>query len=198
MLSVVSRRSLSILAAVCCVVVLTRAGLAAPVAWTGAGDGVLWQDPANWSSDPALPGPDDDVTISSAVVSAVTHGAGTTTIRSLQCEADLSVTGGSLKVAADSEVSGSMSVSAGIHVIVDGAGSEWVFSGAVSVAGAWLESTNGGGYSAALLTSLSETRLILRGAGATASFPNLSNIDAARLQMYDGATFVLPAGVTSY
>ncbi len=33
------------------------------VSWTGGGDGVNWTDPANWSSNPSLPGSSDDVTI---------------------------------------------------------------------------------------------------------------------------------------
>lgn len=40
---------------------------AASVSWTGAGDGSSWSDPANWSSDPSLPGVADNVTINADV-----------------------------------------------------------------------------------------------------------------------------------
>lgn len=35
----------------------------ADVTWTGLGDGISWNNAANWSSEPNLPGPDDDVVI---------------------------------------------------------------------------------------------------------------------------------------
>ncbi|PIQ67642.1 hypothetical protein COV92_01860, partial [Candidatus Uhrbacteria bacterium CG11_big_fil_rev_8_21_14_0_20_41_9] len=51
-----------------------------PVTWTGLGDGTSWSDPANWSSDPAVPGPTNDVTIDA---NATVNLASTTTITSL-------------------------------------------------------------------------------------------------------------------
>jgi hypothetical protein len=36
--------------------------LLAAVSWTGLGDGQLWSDPNNWSTE-TMPGPGDDVSI---------------------------------------------------------------------------------------------------------------------------------------
>jgi len=33
------------------------------VVWTGGGSNHAWSNPANWSSNPSLPGPDDDISI---------------------------------------------------------------------------------------------------------------------------------------
>src|SRR5437588_815426 len=57
-----------------------------------------WDTPANWSSNPALPGPTDDVTISVTGVPTITHSTGTDTINSLTSNANLALTGGSLIV----------------------------------------------------------------------------------------------------
>ncbi len=174
---------------------LAASALAAPVSWTGGGDGVTWEDPANWSSDPALPGAADDVTINATTVM---HTSEDTELLSLTCSADLQVTGGSITVFSDSEISGTLTVSPNVSMVADGAGTTFTFSGPATVNGAYLESFNGGSFAAPQVTAIEETRLLLRGAGATAELPALTSIDAARIQMYDGATFVIPAGVTSY
>lgn len=54
-----------------------RAAGAAPVLWTGAGDGSTWGDAANWSP-PGVPGPTSDVTIASN--SLVTASASTAVV----------------------------------------------------------------------------------------------------------------------
>ncbi len=56
---------------------LSTALMAAPnpmatVNWTGNGDGVNWSDPANWDSDPSLPGATDDVVINPAGTNTIT------------------------------------------------------------------------------------------------------------------------------
>ena len=65
---------------------------AAPVSWTGAGDGITWTNPANWSSNPALPGPADDVTINVAGTPSITLNANAS-IRSLNTSETLTITG---------------------------------------------------------------------------------------------------------
>ena len=59
------------------------------VTWDGTGDGIYWDDPDNWDTD-SLPTTSDDVAITTpASVSLM----GKAIIRSLQCSADLAVSG---------------------------------------------------------------------------------------------------------
>ena len=69
------------------------------VGWTGAGDGFSWTDARNWSSNPALPGPQDDVTV--ALPTGTIHlGSGDQSVHSLISSMGISLDGGSLSVAA--------------------------------------------------------------------------------------------------
>lgn len=72
--------------------------LLSAVAWTGAGDGTNWTDARNWSSNPALPDPSDDVTIAAAT-GAIHLASGSQSIHSLNSSEALSLDGGSLSVA---------------------------------------------------------------------------------------------------
>ena len=84
---------------------------AAAVYWTADSDG-LWHVASNWDSNPALPGPADDVTIDrSSVTITVTHSTGTDSINSLNCQEGFVLSGGTLSVASDSSLSGSTTVS---------------------------------------------------------------------------------------
>ena len=66
------------------------------ISWI-AGDGD-WNDPANWSTG-VLPGPNDDVLIDRPGVSVtITRSTGSTTIKSLQFQESLVVSGGSLTI----------------------------------------------------------------------------------------------------
>ena len=69
------------------------------VTWVPDADG-QWEDATNWSSDPALPGSDDDVTIDvgGATVRTVTLGAGEASVQSLTCEENLDIVGGDLTI----------------------------------------------------------------------------------------------------
>src|SRR5206468_4162141 len=57
---------------------------AATVSWLPNADG-FWHVAANWSSNPLLPGPTDDVVIDvgGAAVRTITHSQGSTTVLSL-------------------------------------------------------------------------------------------------------------------
>ena len=68
------------------------------VVWTGAGDGMNWTDSKNWSSDPALPGAQDDVTIP-ASAGTIHLASGDQSVHSLMTAEALSLDGGSLAVA---------------------------------------------------------------------------------------------------
>ena len=64
--------------------------------WDGGGDGLSWQQPANWNDD-TLPGATDDVYI--PITGTVTHSTGTTAIRSLYSDGQLTLSGGTLTIA---------------------------------------------------------------------------------------------------
>ena len=72
------------------------ATLGATISWLPDEDG-FWDLPGNWSSNPALPGAGDDVTINvgGAVVRIITHRIGTSTIRTINNAETVDVTNGS-------------------------------------------------------------------------------------------------------
>lgn len=84
------------------------------VYWVG-GDG-FWYDPANWSSNPALPGVGDDVIIDvddGEITVTYDYDAGTTEINSLTCQENLILNGGSLSIQSESSVAGAFTLQAG-------------------------------------------------------------------------------------
>ena len=66
---------------------------AAPVSWTGLGDGVNWSDPANWSGN-ALPLAADDVTIDVAASPTIIVAGVSPSIRSLTCAEAIQINAG--------------------------------------------------------------------------------------------------------
>ena len=62
-----SELSLSLRAAAAAVMMLAFAASALASDWTGAGDGLSWNDPGNWS-DGVVPGPGDSVTVTDEFV----------------------------------------------------------------------------------------------------------------------------------
>ncbi|HVC93404.1 MAG TPA: hypothetical protein VND64_06915 [Pirellulales bacterium] len=68
----------------------------ATVDWTGGGGDTSWSNPANWSSAPNLPGPNDDVVISAPAGVTITHASGSDSIRSLLSENAFILSGGTL------------------------------------------------------------------------------------------------------
>jgi hypothetical protein len=76
---------------------LNRRAQAATVSWIGgSGD---WDSTANWSSAPALPGPDDDVVIEQAGDITVTHSSGAHSVKSILSQEAFVLSGGSVTVA---------------------------------------------------------------------------------------------------
>ncbi len=75
---------------------------AAYVFWwsTAGGD---WNNAANWSSNPSLPGASDDAYIGITGTWIITHSSGTHSVRSLSCEEMFKLTGGTLSIAAASQ-----------------------------------------------------------------------------------------------
>jgi hypothetical protein len=102
--------------------------LFAAVAWTGAGDGFNWSDPANWSSSPALPGATDDVTINVATNPNI-QLTGARSVRSLNISESLTLgAGASLAVA--TTASSTQNVTLNGATLNSGA---WSFSGGAGV-----------------------------------------------------------------
>ena len=82
------------------------------VAWTGAGDGVSWGDPSNWSSH-AVPTISDDVTIVDSSASPISLSRGAMAVHSLSSNRSISIDGGSLQVATTAYVDGTLDVNHG-------------------------------------------------------------------------------------
>ncbi|TVQ51547.1 MAG: hypothetical protein EA377_12360, partial [Phycisphaerales bacterium] len=74
------------------------------IVWTGGGSSNAWHDPANWSSNPDLPGPDDHVGIPAGFIVSHTSGSGTTTIESISCLGTLIINGSQVVVNAESTI----------------------------------------------------------------------------------------------
>src|SRR5579883_411558 len=79
----------------------------AVVSWTGAGDGVNWGDPHNWSTG-MLPGLNDNVFINTDPGTTIQYTGGTNSIQTLQSQNALNITGGSLTIAASSAVNNTL------------------------------------------------------------------------------------------
>jgi len=110
------------------------------VDWDGGGDGVSWSDPLNWEDD-TLPAENDSVSIRAIgqVTVVYDNSAGTTNLRCIDSSESLSVTGGelgietgwvspglsisqgTLSVAVNLQVAGTLNLSGG-HGILDGTG----------------------------------------------------------------------------
>ena len=158
--------------------VLSMAGMAgsvsaAAVSWTLNADG-FWDVVTNWSSNPALPGAADDVTLNVAGVVTVTHRSGTNTINSLTSQESLVVSGGSLTVAnafsnaANTTISGGTLTLNGVSTLASltQSGGTVAGSGLITVTGAssWVAGTHTGSgttqFDAALSISGAGTKSI--------------------------------------
>jgi hypothetical protein len=92
--------------------ILEARQLLTTVNWISTSSG-NWNTASNWSTG-TVPGPSDDVVINvSGASPTVTIDSGPQSVRSLQCSDPLSLTGGSLALAAASEIDGSLTLSAG-------------------------------------------------------------------------------------
>jgi len=118
----------------------------APVSWVVDSSG-LWATPANWSSNPALPGSADDVTIDRPAGDfQITLSGGTQHINSLLLNEALHVTGGTLRANTTVSFSKSFNVNGGTLMggtyVATGSSGIGLGSGAgggVSVTGATLD-----------------------------------------------------------
>jgi autotransporter-associated beta strand protein len=81
------------------------------VVWTGAGGDNNWDNPDNWNTH-SLPGMSDDVTIETSA-NVVHSGAVTDSIKSLTSTQPLTISGGTLSIAAASSTTGPLVISGG-------------------------------------------------------------------------------------
>ncbi len=169
-----------------------RRTLLSPVAWTGDAGTDDWDTPGNWSTN-SLPGAGDDVTIG-AGATVVHSDNDSDSINSLTSSGSLSITGGTLAIAAASTVdaltvdqqtnnpatltvNGSLSVSGLLKL------------GHAALSGAGSITANGG-----IATDAADTDLVLNAitlnnaAGQTASFTS-SSFGANSITAEDGAVF---------
>ncbi len=123
---------------------------AADITWTLDGNG-SWHDAVNWSSNPALPGAADGVTIDvgGGNLRIITHGKDDDTIASLTSSESLRVTGGSLSV------SGKTTLAADGDIYAIGAGVSFEAAGPVDFDGASLVAQQGGKMNLSSATSYS-------------------------------------------
>lgn len=102
--------------------------LLSAVSFTGAGDGISWTDPKNWSSG-TVPGPADDVTINLPGHS-VAISDGVQSVRSVNTSDPLQISGGTLAVTAGLTLTGTLSLGSPA-----GAGGHVLFVGSQTLAG---------------------------------------------------------------
>ncbi|HRQ72169.1 MAG TPA: hypothetical protein PLU35_03985, partial [Phycisphaerales bacterium] len=99
--------------------------LLAAVSWTGAGDGVNWHDPNNWSNI-AVPGAADDVTIDVAENPTIVYSAttGNRSVNSLLSREAINFTGGRLTLLTTATMEAATTLNGGALE-----GGSWTFDG---------------------------------------------------------------------
>jgi hypothetical protein len=155
----------------------------AAVNWTGGGDGKTWQDVNNWSTH-AVPGSQDDVTISAASNPTVVFN-GTATIRSLDDEDSLTIAGGSLTfTAGSSRVAGALSVASGAKLAVMNTGTAFTAQGSTVIDGANLSAAAGAMLSLPMAAGYQGTSSVatIQSSGAG------SIVDLSHVQSFTGAS----------
>ncbi|MDR3636208.1 MAG: hypothetical protein P4L84_20570, partial [Isosphaeraceae bacterium] len=125
--------------------------LLSAVSWTGAGDGKSWTNPSNWSGN-AVPGSNDNVTISLGGTPTIQITSGNQAVLSLTSTDPLSISGGTLSINASSTIGGGLTMTGG-GLYAYGAGTSVSVAGATSVSGASLYAQNGATLTLPNLTS---------------------------------------------
>lgn len=166
--------------------VLALLGLAsargASVVWDGGGGDFSWQNRTNWSGD-SLPGPTDDVAISIAGDATIVVSSNVT-VRSLQCDQDLTLETGTLKVTGgESTVQGRLVVKTNAILAATGSSTRLAGAGAVTADGAGFEVTSGASISLPGLVTYNKgnpcrsTFWRANGAGSALEFPGLTALN---------------------
>ena len=157
--------------------------LLATVNWISATSG-SWDAAANWSTN-AVPGTNDDVVINvSGATPTVTISSNVESIHSITADDPLAISGGSLSVAANSSISGGLSMTGG-SLTASGSGVSFTVTGTTTVPGASLYAQGGSVLALPGLTSYSGGGLLVHstlsasGANSLLSLPNLQTITVA-------------------
>ena len=103
------------------------------VSWTGTTDGKSWAVAGNWS-DNAVPTPGDDVTIDVAGNPTIQITTGNQSVHSLTASEPISISGGSLTVAAASTLSGGLTMTAGA-LVANGSSFTATVTGTTAISG---------------------------------------------------------------
>ncbi len=149
------------------------------ISWTGQGDGKSWTAAGNWSGN-AVPGSNDDVTISLVSNPTIRIESGAQSVHSVTSTDPLSISGGSLAVAANSSLSGGLTMTGG-SLTAAGSGVTFTISGTTTVSGGSLYAQGGGHLSMPGLASYTGVvgdvdQIQATGAGSTLSLPQLTKI----------------------
>ncbi|MBA3482905.1 MAG: hypothetical protein H0T51_13940, partial [Pirellulales bacterium] len=167
---------------------------AANVLWTSLNDG-LWQTPANWSSDPMLPGVTDDVLIDQPGAIAVTLSSGAQSINKFTSAENLLITGAAelLVGAGGGTLDGDLAVVNGR--LVSQAGGTLTLNGAVNSGVAALRAQSGGTLNAPTLATINAPSNLpaaydARGVG--------SKLDLSSVTTFTGGASTSPTSLTAF
>ncbi|MFO7906100.1 MAG: hypothetical protein R6U98_25805, partial [Pirellulaceae bacterium] len=157
------------------------------VSWDGGGGDTSWTNPLNWDTD-TLPGAEDDVVIDVAGDVTIEHASGSTTIRSLDCEENFDLAGGSLEMmGAASRINGTFVMTSGTRLMVDGSDASLIVSGTATIDGASILASGGATVSLPAASSYTQTRpansdatLRAEGAGSVLDLSQITSVTGSR------------------
>ena len=193
---------------------LEQRQLLSTVAWTGGGNDSNWDNPQNWNTQ-AVPAAGNDVVIdtgsSAATVTINTGDAESVNSLTTGGNDTLSITGGSLTVAANSTLGGSLAMTGG-SLTASGEGITLTVNGSTTVSNANLSAEAGATLSLPNLVSYSSVTegnggiieiasntLEATGTGSTLAMDNLTALtegnsdDTLTVEAQAGGTVTLPA-----
>ncbi len=174
--------------------------LLSAVAWTGAAGDNNWDTAANWSTD-SVPGSSDDVTI--AIAANVVHSNSVTdSINSLTSAEPVTISGGTLSIAAASTINSTLSITGGT---LSGAGNVSVSglvtltAGTLSGAGA-LDANGGMSINPTGGTFVLDGRTVNNAAGQTATWTGTLNnyIEASNGSVFNNMGTFVAGGLCLY
>lgn len=166
------------------------------VHWNGAGDGLSWHDPLNWSGN-FVPGATNDVIADVPDLVTIT-AANNVTVRSFQSEEALLISGGTFTLTeGTSWVNGGLTVNASRGLTVLGSNTTFTADGPTAINSAVLAARDGASFDLPTAHAFTSGQLILSN-NATATLPALTNVNLSRFLLYAGSTFELPPTVTAY
>ena len=149
------------------------------VSWTGTTDGKSWAVAGNWSNN-EVPTSGDDVTINIAGNPTIQITTGSQSVHSLTASEPISISGGSLTVAAASTLSGGLTMTGG-SLIANGSSFTATVTGTTTISGGSLLAEGGATLSLSTLATFngelnSTDTLEATGAGSVLALPKLATI----------------------